>query len=187
MSLPRTIGALFGALAILLGFLILVGWAVHSSLLTHVAPDLLPTQRDTAIGFVLSGLALLGIVWSRPRLRISRLGHHGDFGCGLASREAVPCPSWDRRTQGRCRWSTALCFLVLASGFVLAEISPLSKGPPILGVAGVLVGAVAAACGIGVVWGGGNAFGLGDFTRMALPTTAGFVLLGTGAMAWLWT
>ena len=52
-----------------------------------------------------------------------------------------------------------------------------------LGIAGVLVAAVAAACGISVIWGGGNAFGLGALTRMAIPTAAGFLLLGSGAVA----
>ena len=183
MSLPRTIGALFGALAILLGFLILVGWAVHSSLLTHVAPDLFPTQRDTAIGFVLSGLALLGIVWSRPRFAFLGSAITAILAAASLLEKLFHAHFGINELAGTMSRSTALCFIVLASGFVLAQISPLSKRPPILGAAGVLVGAVAAACGIGVVWGGGNAFGLGDFTRMALPTTAGFVLLGTGAMA----
>src|SRR5579864_7464891 len=64
MSWPRMTGALCGALAVLLGSFVLVGWAVHSTFLIQVAPDLAPMQRNTALSFSLSGLALLGIAMS---------------------------------------------------------------------------------------------------------------------------
>ena len=58
MSWPRMTGAVCGALAILLGSVVLLGWAIHSPLLIQVAPDLAPMQRNTAASFVLIGLAL---------------------------------------------------------------------------------------------------------------------------------
>ncbi len=79
---------------------------------------------------------------------------------------------------GRMSLVTALCFVVLGIGFVLAQISPLPKGSPILGTAGVLVGALAAACGISIVWGGGDAFGLGNLTRMALSNRSRLRVVG---------
>jgi PAS domain S-box-containing protein len=183
MSLPRMIGALFGALAVLLGFTILVGWAVHSTLITHVAPDLFPTQRGTAIGFIFGGLALLSVVWSRPRFTFIYSAITAILAVASVLETLFHAHFGINELAGTMSRATALCFVVLASTFVLAQISPLSRRPAILGAAGVLVGAVAAACCISVVWGGDNAFGIGSFTRMALPTAIGFVLLGTGAMA----
>src|ERR1700729_3390518 len=68
MSLPRTIGAICGALTILLGLLVLVGWAVHSTLLLEGAAGLPSTQPLTGINFVVAGVALLELVMSRRRL-----------------------------------------------------------------------------------------------------------------------
>lgn len=70
MSWPRRTGALCGTLGIALGLVVLLGWAVRSPLLIQVEPNLPPMQRNAAVGFVLSGLALLGIVMNRPRLTL---------------------------------------------------------------------------------------------------------------------
>ena len=59
MSWPGMTGALCSVLVILLGAIVLLGWAVHSPLLIQVAPDLAPMQRNTAVSFALIGLALL--------------------------------------------------------------------------------------------------------------------------------
>jgi hypothetical protein len=61
-------GALSGALAILLGSIVLLGWMLHSPLLIQVTPNLAPMQRNTAVDFILSGTVLLGIVIAKPRL-----------------------------------------------------------------------------------------------------------------------
>src|ERR1700676_3030236 len=70
MTVSSTTGALCGVLAILLGSVVLMGWAVHSTFLVQVAPTLAPMQRNTAASFVLSGVALLGIVMNRSRLTL---------------------------------------------------------------------------------------------------------------------
>jgi PAS domain S-box-containing protein len=176
MSLPRVTGALCGALAILLGAAVLVGWAVHSTFLIQVAPDLPPMQRPTAVSFALSGLALLGIVMRRPRFTF--------FGSAItATLAAVSLLEYPFGDALRMAPATALCFIVLATAFVLAQIGPLPKRPPLLGIAGSLVAALGAASGISVIWGSGDAFALGNFTRMAFHTAGGFLLLGVGAAA----
>src|SRR5580704_13171899 len=78
---------------------------------------------------------------------------------------------------------TALCFLALIVGVVLAEMLPPTKRSPVLGITGLLVAAVGAACCISMVWGNGHAFALGDLTRVGFHTAAGFVVLGTGLVA----
>jgi PAS domain S-box-containing protein len=176
MSPLRVTGALSGALTILLGSVVLLGWAVHA---------LAPLQRITAVSFALSGLALLGIAMSRPRLTL--------FGSAItATLAAVALLEYLLGGKSPTAPATALCFLVLATGFVLAQIGPL---PPhsvlrgflsssgILGGPGMLVAAVGAACGISVIWGSGDAFALGSLTRMAWSTAGGFLLLGIGSAA----
>ena len=204
MSVLRLTGALCGALAILLGSVVLLGWAVHSAFLIQVAPDLPPMQRDAAVGFVLSGLALVGIVMSRPRFTFI-----GSAIPATLAAAALLEYLFHTSDAGRMSPATALCFIVLAAGFVLAQISPLPKSAkgaarttkpawncfaphsvlreflrsPLLGITGWLVAAAGAACGISVIWGNGDAFGLGNLTRMAVHTAGGFLLLGIGAVA----
>jgi hypothetical protein len=122
MSVLRLTGALCGALAILLGSVVLVGWAVHSAVLIQVAPDLAPMQRDAAVGFALSGLALVGIVMSRPRFTFI-----GSAIPATLAAAALLEYLFHTSDAGRMSPATALCFIVLAAGFVLAQISPLPK------------------------------------------------------------
>jgi PAS domain S-box-containing protein len=176
-------GALCAALAILLGSAVLVGWAVHSAFLIQVAPDFPPTQRTTAVSFVLSGLALLGIAMSRPRFTFIGSAVTAILAAASLIEHLVHANPGIDELGGRMSPVTALCFIVLATGFVLAQISPLPKRSPMLGVAGLVVAAIGASYGIGILWGSGEAFGLGSLTRMAFPTAAGFLLLGLGTVA----
>jgi signal transduction histidine kinase len=165
MSLPKATGALCGALTILLGAVVLVGWA--------------PIQRGTAVSFILIGLALLGMVNNRPRLTF--------IGCGAtAILAAVSLLEYVFGARLGIAPATPICFLVLATGLVLAETSSLAKKSPLLGVTGLLVAAVGASCGISLLWGSGNAFGLGSLARIGFPVAAAFLLLGFGAAAVAW-
>jgi PAS domain S-box-containing protein len=165
MSPLRVTGALSGALTILLGLVALVGWA----------PDL-PIPRVTAVSFVLTGVALLGIAMGRPRFTL--------FSSPITATLAA-LALLEYLLSGRLLMApaAALCFLVLATCFLLAQISKLPKTSAMLGGPGMLVAAVGAACGISVIWGSGDAFALGNLTRMPLPTAGGFLLLGIGSAA----
>ena len=63
---------------------------------------------------------------------------------------------------GRMSPATALCFLVLATGFVLAQTSLLTDKSAVLGVTGLLVAAVGATCFIGIVSGTSDALAWGN-------------------------
>jgi PAS domain S-box-containing protein len=183
MSLPRTIGAICGALTILLGLGVLAGWAVHSTLLLEGAPGLPPTQPLAGVNFAVAGMALLGLVLRRPRLTFTGSAIAAAFAAPSLLEYLVGVHLWIAEVMGRLPLATTLCFVVLAAGFVLAEISPPRRGPTMLGLSALFVGAMAAACCINVVWGGSNVFGLGDTAGMSLPASAGFLLLGQGAAA----
>ncbi len=198
MSLPRTAGAVCGALAIAVGSVVLVGWAIHSAFLIQVQPALAPMQRNTAAGFALCGLALVGVAMGRPRFTFigsaitavlaaaSLLEYlfHASFGIDeLLGPAYITTQVSD---PGRMSPATALCFLVLAAGFVLSQSSRLTNRSPILGVPGLLVAAVGAGCFISVLAGTSDAFVWGNVTRVALPTAVGFLILGSGAAAVAW-
>src|ERR1700733_8453092 len=100
MSLPMRTGAFCSSLAILLGFVVLVGWAIHSTFLIQTAPDLPPMAPNTAVSFALSGLALFGIATGRPRFTF--------IGSALTAILAATSLT----VLGGTSPATALCFVV---------------------------------------------------------------------------
>jgi len=195
MSLPRIVGALSGALAIVLGSVVLVGWAIHSSTLIQVAPYLAPMQRNTAASFVVIGLALVGVATNRPRLAFLGSAIAASFAgsaiieyliranIGVDELLGAAYITTLTSSPGRMSPITALCFILLACGFTLVQTPLFTTKSQILGISGLLVAAVGAACGISVIWGNGDAFALGNVTRVAFHTAAGFITLGIGAVA----
>jgi two-component system, sensor histidine kinase and response regulator len=192
MSWPGITGALCASLAILLGLTVLAGWTIHSPFLVQVAPDLAPMQRNAAVGFILIGLALLGIVQSRPRLTmissavtaslvvVTLLEYlfHANF--GIDEVLGVAYITTHTSSPGRMSPTTGLCFLVLATGFLLAQTTLRRNKSAALGVTGLIVATVGATCFIGVASGTSDALAWGNLTRVALLTAVGFLLLGVG-------
>ena len=198
MSWARMTGAVCGALAVLLGFIVLLGWAIHSAVLIQVAPDLAPMQRNTAAGFALGGLALLGIVRSKPRLTligsavsaslavVTLLEYLFHSIVGIDELLGVSYIVTQTSSPGRMSPTTALCFLVLAAAFVLAQTSLRIRRSAVLGISGLSIAAVGAACCIAVISGTSDAFAWGNLTRVAFHTAVGFLLLGIGVTAVAW-
>jgi hypothetical protein len=170
-------GALCGALAILLGSVVLAGWAVHSTFLIQVAPNLAPMQRNTAASFILSGLALVGMVMSKPRLTLVcsaitaplaaatllEFLFHVNFGID----ELLGATYIASNAYGPSRMAptTALCFIFLAASFVLAQANLVANRSQMLGLVASLVAAVGATCCISVLWGSGDAFAWAGLAR----------------------
>jgi len=187
--------ALCGACAILLGSAVLLGWATHSAFLIQVAPNLAPMQRNTAVSFILSGIALLGIIIGRPPLTLigsaitaaisagSILEYlfHANF--GIDELLGVAFITTQTPDHGRMSPTTALCFLVFAAGAFLAHTSLSHRRSAVLGLTGFLVAAIGASCSISVLAGTSDAFAWGNLNRVALHTGVGFVLLGIGVAA----
>jgi signal transduction histidine kinase len=130
-------------------------------------------QRATAVNFVLIGVALLGIVFGKRRLAW----------IGSAITSALALVSL---LVGRMSPATAICFLMLAAGFALAQTTPLTRRSLVLGVTGLAVAAVGATCCISLVWGSGAAFALATPTRIGLHTSAGLLVIGIGVCALAW-
>lgn len=171
-------GAACGALAILLGVLVLAGWAVHAPLLTQVGADLPAAEPGTALCFIFCGCALWGL--SAGKLAFLYAG------CGMAASLAAASFLFHERPGllGEAMSpATALCFIVLAAGFAGAQVASARMKSPLLGLTGLGVAALAAACGIAVLWGNGEAFGIASSTHMALLTAMGLLVLSAGSEA----
>ena len=53
--------------SLLLGVVVLVGWYTHNAALIQVNPAFVPMQYNTALGFALSGLGLLALLFGASR------------------------------------------------------------------------------------------------------------------------
>jgi len=191
-------GALCGVLTILLGVVVLTAWAIHARLLIQVTPDLAPMQRNTAVTFALIGLALLGIVLRKRRLTLmgsiitgaiaaaSLLEYLLGVSFGIDELLGSAYITSQTSDPGRMSPTTALCFIVMATGFALAQTRLRKNRSAVLGVTGLLVAAVGATCGIGVISGTSDALSWGNLTRVAALTAVGFLLLGIGITAVAW-
>ena len=184
--------AVCGALVVLLGSIVLTGWAIHSAFLIQIAPNLAPMQPNTALSFLLSGIALLGIVIARPRLTLaastitaaislaSILEYllHENF--GIDELLGFAFITTHAPYHGRMSPTTALCFAVFALVTILAKPGVFTNRSPLLGVSGLLIAAVGAMCSISVLSGLNDAFAWSGLNRVAVHTGVGFVLLGFG-------
>jgi signal transduction histidine kinase len=191
-------GALCGILTILLGVVVLTAWAIHAPLLIQVTPDLAPMQRNTAVTLALIGLALLGIVLRKRRLTLmgsiitgaiaaaSLLEYLLGVSFGIDELLGSAYITSQTSDPGRMSPTTALCFIVMATGFALAQTRLRKNRSAVLGVTGLLVAAVGATCGIGVISGTSDALSWGNLTRVAALTAVGFLLLGIGITAVAW-
>jgi two-component system, sensor histidine kinase and response regulator len=198
MSCPRLTGVLCALMAIMLGLVVLLGWAVHSPALIQIGPDLAPMQRNTAAGFVLCGMAILGIVLSRPRVificslvtatvaGLTLLEFVSRTNFGIDQLLGIAYLTTKTSDPGRMSPTTAFCFLAIAAGVMLAQANlPIGRSP-LLGVTGLFVASVGATCATGVLLGRIDILVWGDLTRVALHTAIGFLLLGISLTAVAW-
>ena len=196
-SWPRRIGALCGALTSMLGIIVLVGWMARSTFLIQIAPHLPPMRLNTAINFALSGLAILGIAASRRRMVLISSGMIAavagfsllqsllQFSIGIDQLPGSVFVSTRFPELERLAPTPAVCFLLLAAAFVLAE-TVLYRRAPVMGIAGLVVSGVGLACWISVLSGASDALAWGSVTRMAVHTAFGLLLVGCGVTALAW-
>jgi two-component system, sensor histidine kinase and response regulator len=193
---PLTLGARAllvpaGGASIILGALALTGWVFHVPGLTRVGPSLNPMVANTAVGFVLDGLALILLASGRRRwalpgaawtliagvLTLSEYGLSIDV--GFDQMLAV-----DRIAQsaqpGRLAPNTALCFVLCGLAlWCAARARPSGRSAAIIGVLGAIVTAIGAASVFGYL-AGYPTYAWGQWTQMAANTGIGFLVLGRG-------
>ncbi len=190
---------LAGAISLLLGSVVLLGWYLHEPALIQVNPAFVPMQYNTALGFALAGLALMGLAWHWPRIAtisglivlltgVLTLIEYG-FGIDLHIDQLFMQHYIDLKTSnpGRMAPNTALCFsltgltVLLSNGF--RDSPRITAWTATLGALVISLGVTALA---GYMIGVEGAYGWGHMTRMAIHTAVGFMVLGSGFIALAW-
>lgn len=183
----------------MLGFIVLFGWYSHNETLVQVSPAFVPMQYNTALGFLVSGLGLL--MTFRPTPSMTRLlgglaAVIGGltlveyvFGVDLAIDQLLMDHYITVETShpGRMAPNTALCFSLTGAALVFASASDFDlRIGAIVGIAGTLVFGLGLIAFSGYAIGLETAYGWGHLTRMAVHTSAGFIVLGAGLTTLAW-
>ena len=200
MNWTLNLARLAGALSLTLGAIVLLGWYLHEPALIQVNPAFVPMQYNTALGFALSGLALLGLAGPWPRIAtiagmlvlltgVLTLIEYS-FGVDLHIDQLFMEHYIDLKTSnpGRMAPNTALCFSLTGITVLLTLLfrqrARITAWTATLGALIVSLGVTALA---GYMIGVEDAYGWGHMTRMAIHTAAGFILLGGGFIALAWS
>jgi hypothetical protein len=123
--LRRTIwwySAALGVTALLLGLIVIVGWCMGNRTLVQVLPGFAPMQFNTALGFVLCGVALLSLAFGQDRWAailgaliamigmLTLLEYVGDVDLGIDELLMKHDITTGTSHPGRMAPNTAVCF-----------------------------------------------------------------------------
>jgi hypothetical protein len=193
-----------GALSVLVGGVVVLGWALDIAALKSVLPGWVSMKPNTAVAFILTGIALLASSanGTQPATHLSRLSRFCALFAGLIGLLSLceyafgwnpgfdqwlfPEPAGTVGTShpGRMAPDTALCFVLFAAGWEFARRPrPTNRT---LG-ASLLFGAAMTTLALIEILSyfvpALRTYGWGGMTMMALPTATVFAALGVALLA----
>lgn len=182
-----------GILPGILGITVLGGWFAGVRSLIQIRPEFVPMQFNTALGFLLFSAAFLGFIAGRTRLAMVLGGLVAALGfmtlteyvflidLGIDELFMDHYITVATSHPGRMGPNTALCFVLSGSLIVVAVRGDCgSRSNRCLGMAGSMVAALGLIALFGYFSGIPTAYGWGRLTHMALHTSAGFIVVGSG-------
>lgn len=189
--------ARLSALAVVtLGATVIFGWHTGNVSLIQILPHFVPMQYNTALCFVLCGAAFLLCIKKKTVASralsllvmvtggLTQIEYLSGVDLGidqLLMRHYITVQS---PNPGRMAPNTALCF-ILASGTLLLATRPMADKTSSLpaGILGSSMLGLATIAFFGYVFDIQPAYAWGKFTRMALHTSLGFIVLACGLIA----
>jgi anti-sigma regulatory factor (Ser/Thr protein kinase) len=194
----RSIILACGVLAAALGLTVLTGWYTHNLTLLQIHPSFVAMAYNTALCFTLSGAALGAFALGRRRIALACGAFLALIG-GLTLSEylfnvslgidELLMRSYVRSGilhYGRMAVATAACFTTLGLAQIFYNLREGARRPAFLGIAGAVVLSLGAVALTGYFIGVTGAYRWGQLTRMAVHTSAGFLVLGLGSLAGAW-
>jgi PAS domain S-box-containing protein len=188
-----------GVTAGAIGAAVLVGWRLHSIRLIQVVPTAVPTQRMTALAFLLCGIALVLAGYGRRRaaavcavfvllgtiLVCLEYALNTRFGI-----DELLGPDYILvRVSHPGRMSPVSALLLLVGSLVVLAMARRLPARLASAAAGITASALLAVGIVGIlgyILGRTETFGWGQLNRVGLAASAAFASLGAGLMAWAW-
>ncbi len=208
---PAVLMSATGAAAVLVGIVVLAGWALDIPVLKSILPTWVSMKPNTALAFILIGFALplsqLPAAWLGPRLPIhlDRLARGCRWLVGLIGLLTLaeylfdwnpgfdqwvfpePAGTVGTSNPGRMAPETALCFLLLATGASIPRFRHKTAATLLAPMAlGTLVTILALAALVTYLTPALGAFGWWGKTVMAVHTAILFAALGAAVAAAAW-
>jgi signal transduction histidine kinase/DNA-binding response OmpR family regulator len=193
-------GIVLAGATLVLGLAVIFGWHTGNRTLVQILPQFVPMQYNTALGFVASGAALLGLALGHNRAAriagwlavlvgsLTLFEYIGGIDLGIDELFMKHDVTTKTSTPGRMAPNTAICFTLMG---LSAALSPASWSSDSRSVLRAILASLA--MGLSIVALSGylaeleTAYGWGNLTRMALHTSVGFILVSTGMLAWVWS
>lgn len=184
---------------LLLGLVVIAGWYAGSVTLTQILPHFAPMQYNTALGFVLSAVGLLAMLFQRSRVAggagllllllsgATMIQYLFDIDVGIDQFFVEVSEQARTSHPGRPSPNTTFCFL-LTSILLFSEFfrDRLSAWPQRYWIFGLLILTSATVVMLGYIIAVPTAYGWGHLMRMALHTASGFVLTGSVLLGYVW-
>jgi signal transduction histidine kinase len=195
-TLAKKILTAAGGISTTLGLLVLIGWYTNSVFLIQIHPTFVPMQYNTALGFLLSGLAMIsfsigykktsavlgGVVALVGGLTLVEYIFGVDLGIDQMFMEHYVTVKTSH--PGRMAPNTALSFLLTGLFFI---VNLLKMDQQKKEFTRALFGSILFSLGIvaffGYVLQLEAAYGWQKLTRMAIHTSFGFVILSIGILS----
>lgn len=182
-----------------LGLVVLVGWYTRAIVLIQIHPAFAPMQYNTALSFLLSGAGLLMLMsgWSRLGMAcggvvaviglLTLVEYILGINLGIDQLLMEHYVTVQTSHPGRMAPNTALCFFLAGTALLMLSRSVQFKVRLlVVGLLGSAIIALGAVAFFGYFNAVETAYGWGQLTRMAVHTSVGFVVLGTGVFAYAW-
>ena len=195
----KGLSAVCGLLPTLLGVVVLLGWYTHNVTLIQVSPTFVPMQYNTALGFLVCGMGLILAVRASAKgalafgalaamigvLTLVEYVFGVDLGIDQLLMEHYVTVATSN--PGRMAPNTALCFSLTGFALLLsANAQAPQRSVVVVSVLGSLTFGLGVIAFAGYAMGLETAYGWGHLTRMAVHTSAGFIVLGVGLVAHAW-
>ncbi len=195
----RLISIVLASLTAVLGCIVLIGWYSHNETLIQVLPAFVPMQYNTALGFLLCGVALLALPLTGGRLSnwlgiiVSLIGILSLFeyifgvNIGLDQLFMEHYITVETPYPGRMAANTAFCFTLSGIAmFFLAHPKHKKVSIPASGIMSSIIAALGAVAFFGYLSDVETAYGWGNLSNMAVHTAIGFIMLGTSFFLFAW-
>lgn len=202
-TLPVLYSRLAGAVVLLLGILVLAGWAWDVAALKSVLPEFVPMQPNAALALALSGIALLVRIPFSSRspawievirpwlvracaavvavigvLTLAEYVLGRDFGIDQLLLKELP-GAFGTSFPGRMAPATALNFVLVGAAFLLADVGTRDERQPAQWLA-LAAGLIALVATIGYAYGVESLYRVQVFASMSLHAALAFLLLASG-------
>ena len=186
-------------LSVAFGLFVIAGWHMGLPELVQIQESFAPMQYNTALCFLLSGIALLLAGFGkRPTARVfsglvlitgllTLLQYASSIELGIDELFFKHYIFTETSHPGRMSPLTALTFSLSGTALLLTMVTRKWKGFTIAaGILSSLVVSLGTVAVFGYFTGLSGAYGWGHFTQMAMHTATGVIMVGAGQMALVW-